>query len=160
MRIFLSILLATVLAEGGASHASGGGTYLLGDIRTEFQFSNAHLQCKIGHAVFPDGTIIQMFMESKTVDTFTINSPARTVAITGTMLSTVRLRFPDGTSTTLSESVPFTAFAQDNATPGASADVFSVTVSYANTPGLDQFDLFGSPATFSGVVETGDVVVR
>src|SRR5207244_2846540 len=108
-----------------------------------------------GHGIFPDGTVIQMYMESKTIDTFTINSIAKTVAISGTMLSTVHLRSPDGTSKTLSETVPFVAFAQDNATPGAGADVFSVTVIYVNTPGLDQFDLFGSPATFSGIVETG-----
>ena len=168
MRAFLNIRMAILLVasilhqpvEGSASHASGGGTYLLGNIRTEFQFSDAHVQCKIGHAVFANGTVIQMFMESKSIDTFTINSIAKTVAISGTMISTVRLRFPDGTSKTLSETVPFVAFAQDNATPGAGADVFSVTVIYANTPGLDQFDLFGSPATFAGIVETGDVVVR
>ena len=82
---------------------------------SQFQFSNAHVQCKIGHGVFPDGTVIQMFMESKTIDAFTINSIAKTVTISGTMVSTVRLRFPDGTSTTLSETVPFVAFAQDNA---------------------------------------------
>jgi len=76
------------------------------------------------------------------------------------MLSTVFLRSPNGTSATLSETVPFVAFAQDNATPGAGADVFSITVIYANTPGLDQFDLFGSPATFAGTLETGDIVVR
>ena len=136
MRTFLRILIAIVLvapvlhqpAEGSASDASGGGTYLLGNTRTEFQFSNAHVQCKIGHGVFPDGTVIQMFMESKTIDAFTINSIAKTVTISGTMLSTVFLRFPDGTSTTLSETVPFVAFAQDNATPGAGADVFSITV--------------------------------
>ena len=56
--------------------------------------------------------------------------------------------------------MPFVAFAQDNATPGAGADAFSITVIYPNTPGLDQFDLCGSPATFAGTLETGDIVVR
>jgi len=56
--------------------------------------------------------------------------------------------------------VPFIAFAQDNATPGAGADVFSITVIYANTAARDQFDMFGSPATFAGTVETGDIIVQ
>lgn len=165
---FQPILMASVLVaaflhppiEAVASHASGGGTYLIGSIRTEFQFNQAHVQCKIGHGVMPDGTVIQMFMASKTINAVTIDSVAQTVVISGTMVSTVNLRFTDGTSATLSETVPFVAFAQDNATPGAGADVFSVTVTYLNTPGLDQFDLFGSPATFAGTVETGNVSIR
>ena len=168
MRTFLLIVMASVFvasvlhmpAEAAASHASGGGTYLLGSIRTEFQFSKAHVQCKIGHAVMPDGTVIQMFMASKSINAVTIDSVAQTVVISGTMVSTVNLRFTDGTSTTLSETVPFVAFAQDNATPGAGSDVFSVTVAYVNTPALDQFDLFGSPATFAGTLDTGDVSIR
>jgi hypothetical protein len=78
--------------------------------------------------------------------------------MTGSMVSIVVLRFTDGTSATLTEIVPYTLFAQDNG--GAGADKFSLTVLYVDTPGLDQFDLFGSPAVFSGIVQTGDVTVR
>ena len=168
MKTFLLIAMASVFvafvlhipAEAAASHASGGGTYPLGSIRTEFQFSQAHVQCKIGHGILADGTIIQMFMESKAIHAVTIDSTAQTVVISGTMVSIVNLRFTGGTSATLSETVPFVAFAKDNATPGAGADVFSVTIAYVNTPGLDQFDLFGSPATFAGTVDSGEVSIR
>jgi len=148
-----------VLAAGGS--ASGGGTYFLEPgIRTEFQFSQSHVQCKVGHTVMPDGTVMQMYMFSTSVDSVTIDSAAKTVLMTGSMVSIVVLRFPDGTSTRLTETVPSTAFGQDNADPGAGADVFSLTVTYLNTPGLDQFDLFGSPAVFAGTLGTGNVVVN
>jgi hypothetical protein len=150
-----------VPAQGSPGHhASGGGTYTLSGIRTEFQLSESHVQCKIANGAFPDGTLIQMFMESNTINAVTIDSVAKTVVISGTMVSTTRLRFTDGTSTTLSETVPFVAFAQDKATPGAGSDTFSITVNYTNTPSFDQFDLFGSPATFAGTIDTGDVQVR
>src|SRR5713101_7690611 len=155
--LLLLVASCTLPAQGRAAQASGGGTYILSGIRTEFQFSESHVQCKIGNGVFPDGTVIQMFMESKTINAVTIDSSAKTVVISGTMVSEVRLRFTNGTSTTLTETVPFVAMAKDNATPGAGADTFSLTVTYVNTPGLDQFDLFGSPATFAGTLETGDV---
>ena len=108
----------------------------------------------------PDGSVIQMFMESKSINAATIDSVANTVVISGNMVSTTRLRFTNGASATLTETVPFVAFAQDNTTLGAGADTFSITVTYVNTSGLDQFDLFGSPATFAGTLETGDVGVR
>jgi len=101
-----------------------------------------------------------MFMESKTIKFVTIDSIAKTVVLSGTMVSETRLQFTDGTATTLTETVPFVAFAQDKATPGAGADTFSITVTYTNTPGFDQFDFFGSPATFAGTLESGDVEVR
>jgi len=160
-----SILLFSLTFAGpvqaASSHASGGGTYFVDEgIRSQFQLSQSQVQCKVGHAVMPDGTVMQMRMFSTSVDAVTINSAAKTVLITGSMVSIVVLRFTDGTSATLTENVPYTAFAQDNATPGAGADFFSLTVVYVDTPGLDQFDLFGSPAVFSGIVETGDVTVR
>jgi len=158
---FVLLLSAVIwVLPAQAAEASGGGTYILSGIRTEFQFSQSHVQCKIGQGIFADGTVIQMFMESKTIDAVTINGATKTVIISGTMVSTVRLRFTDGTSTTLTETVPFVAMAKDNATPGAGADTFSITVIYTNTPGFDQFDLFGSPATFAGTLDTGDVVVH
>ena len=69
--------------------------------------------------------------------------------------------FPgDGTTANLTETVPYVAYAEDNGTPGAGVDIFSLTVIYTDTPGLDQFDLFGSPATFAGTVVTGGVTIR
>src|SRR5216684_3730106 len=81
-----------------AQHASGGGTYFVGPgMRSEFQFDQAHVQCKIGHAVMPDGTVMQMFMFSTSVDSVTIDSATKTVRMTGSMVSIVVLRFTDGT---------------------------------------------------------------
>jgi len=168
-RSFLGLALAfvllspmfTVQVQARNDHASGGGTYFVKPgIRSEFQFSESHVQCKIGHGVLPDGTILQMLMLSTTVDSVVIDSVTGTVTITGTMISTTRLRFTDGTKVSLTETVPYSAMAQDNGKPGAGADFFSLTVDYVDTPELDQFDVFGSPATFSGVLESGNVIVR
>lgn len=148
-----------VQAQG--QHASGGGTYFVEPgVRSEFQFSSAHVQCKVGHAVLHDGTAFQMWMFSTSVDLVTVDSAARTAALTGTMVSIVKLRFPDGTAVTRRETVPFLAYAEDSGTPGAGADLFALTVLYADTPGLDQFDLFGSPATFAGILASSNVMVR
>jgi hypothetical protein len=169
MRTFLRVLIAVVLmapvwrqpAEGSATHASGGGTYFVEPgVRSEFQFNHAHVQCKVGHAVLHDGTTFQMFMASTRIDSVSIDTANKSVVITGDMVSIVQLRFPNGTSATLKEIVPFVARAEDHGTPGAGKDFFSLTVIYTSTPALDQFDLFGSPATFAGTLETGDVEVR
>ena len=154
----LPAVLAPVHAQ--AQHASGGGTYFVAPgMRSEFQFNQAHVQCKVGHGVMPDGTVMQMFMASTSVDSVSIDTAARTVTITGSMVSIVELRFTDGTTARLTETVPYTAFARDNSGLGG-ADFFSLTVEYKDTPGLDQFDLFGSPATFAGNLVTGDVVIK
>ncbi len=156
-------LLATahVTARGPAQHASGGGTYLvMAGVRSEFQFDQARVQCKIGHTVLDDGTVLQMFMFSTSVDSVTIDSRAKTVTITGSMVSIVNLRFTDGTTAHLSETVPYVAYGNNGGAPGSGADFFSLAVVYKNTPGLDQFDLFGSPATFAGTVVTGGVTIR
>ena len=81
-------------------------------------------------------------------------------AITGSMVSIVRLRFPDGSTAHLEETVPFRAVGQDNGTPRAGVDRFGLSVLYTATPGLDQADLFGSPATFAGTLATGNIVVQ
>ncbi len=155
------ILLTASLVQAQAQHASGGGTYFVEPgIRSQFQFNTTQVQCKVGHAVFPDGTVFQMFMFSTSVDSIDIDTAAKTVTMTGSMVSTVVLRFPDGTSARLSETVPYVATAEDNGTPGADADFFSVTVDYTDTPGLDQFDLFGSPATFAGTLVSGNVTIK
>ncbi len=147
--------------QAQAQQASGGGTYfVLPGVRSEFQFDQAHVQCKIGHTVMDDGTVLQMFMFSTSVDSVTIDSAAKTVTITGSMVSIVNLRFPDGTTANLSETVPYVAYGKDGGTPGAGAAFFSLKVVYKDTPGLDQFDLFGSPATFAGTVVAGDVTIR
>src|SRR5262245_37399165 len=147
--------------HASGNQASGGGTYFVElGIRSEFQFNTAHVQCKIGHTVLSDGTTLQMLMESTEIDSVAIDSMANTATIIGTMISIVQLRFTDGTSATLTETVPFVAFAQDNGTPGAGVDFFSLTVVYVDTSELDQFDLFGSPATFAGTLETGNIKVH
>ena len=107
----------------------------------------------------PDGTVMQMFMASTSVDSFSIDSTAKTVTITGSMVSTVKLRFTNGKTATLTETVPYTVYAESNRATGG-ADFFSLTVLYKDTPGLDQFDLFGSPATFAGDLVTGHVVIK
>ena len=77
------------------------------------------------------------------------------------MINPVRLRFTDGSTITLSESVPYVVNAQDNGTPGAGKDVFGLTVVYnpsaPKTGGLNQAALFGSPATFAGCVVRGGI---
>jgi hypothetical protein len=163
--LFLCAYLGTaglVPAQAQSHHASGGGTYFVEPgIRSEFQFSESQVQCKVGHAVLPDGTGFQMFMFSTDIDSVSIDSLAKTVTITGTMVSIVDLYFTDGTAVTLMEVVPFLAFGEDNGTPGAGTDYFALTVVYnPDLPGLNQFDLFGSPATFAGVLASGNVVVR
>ena len=159
--ILLFSLTFVAPVQATSSHASGGGTYFVEPgVRSEFQLSLSHVQCKVGHAVLHDGTVFQMYMFSTSVDSVAIDNAAKTVLMTGSMISIVRLRFPDGTSARLTETVPYTAFAQDNASPGAGADFFSLKVVYTDTPELDQFDLFGSPAVFAGILETGNVTVK
>ena len=159
--ILLFSLTFVAPVQATSSHASGGGTYFVEPgVRSEFQLSLSHVQCKVGHAVLHDGTVFQMYMFSTSVDSVAIDSAAKTVLMTGSMISIVELRFTDGTSARLTETVPYTAYAEDNANPGAGADFFSLTVDYIDTPELDQFDLFGSPATFAGILETGNVTVR
>src|SRR5262245_31503225 len=76
-----------------SQHASGGGTYFVEPgIRSEFQFDQVHVQCKIGHAVLGDGTVFQMLMFSTSVESVSIDSAANTVTITGSMVSMVNLR--------------------------------------------------------------------
>jgi len=147
--------------QAHAQQASGGGTYLVEPgIRSEFQFDQTRVQCKIGHAILGDGTVFQMLMFSTSVESVSIDSAAGTVTITGNMVSIVNLRFPDGTKANLRETVPYVAYGKESGNPGAGVDFFSLTVDYTDTSGLDQFDLFGSPATFSGTLVTGNVTVK
>ncbi len=144
-----------------AQQASGGGTYAVEPgLRSQFQFDETEVQCKIGHAVLGDGTLFQMFMFSTSVDSVSIDSAAKTVTITGSMVSIVNLHFPDGTTAHLTETVPYVAYAIDGGATGASEDFFSLTVVYKDTAGFDQFDLFGGPATFAGTIVTGAVTIR
>ena len=58
-----------VPAQAQSHHASGGGTYfVMPGMRSEFQFSESHVQCRVGHAVLPDGAGFQMFMFSTDID--------------------------------------------------------------------------------------------
>ena len=164
--LFCTYLGAGSLAPARAQshHASGGGTYfVMPGMRSEFQFNESHVQCKVGHAVLPDGTDFQMFMFSVDIDSVTIDSLAKTVTITGTMVSIVVLHFTDGTAERLEEVVPFVAFGEDNGTPGAGRDYFALTVVYdPDLPSPNQFEFFGgsNPVTFAGVLASGNVVVR
>ena len=101
-----------------------------------------------------------MLMFSSSVESVSIDSAAGTVTITGNMVSIVNLRFPNGIAANLRETVPYVAYAKEGGKPGAGADFFSLTVDFTDTSGLDQFDLFGTPATFSGTLVTGNVTVR
>src|SRR5262249_2073046 len=132
-----SLLMAGFMqTQAQAEHASGGGTYFVAPgMRSEFQFNEALVQCKVGHGVMADGSVMQMSMFSSGVDSVTIDRAAKTVNLTGSMLSIVRLRFTDGTSATLSEMVPFVAKGQDNGKRGSGGDSFSLTVVYQDTPG-------------------------
>jgi hypothetical protein len=67
---------------------------------------------------------MQMFMASTSVDSVSIDSAAKTVTITGSMVSIVKLRFTDGASATLSETVPYTAYAKDNSASGRRGFLF------------------------------------
>jgi hypothetical protein len=144
-----------------AERASGRGTSLLDPgVVSEFRFDQGHVECKVDHAVMKDGTVMQMSMESTSVDLVAIDSAVKTVTITGSMVSIVNLLSPDGTKVTMSETVPYTAFAKDSDTP-AGADVFSLTVTYdPKAPKPNQFGLFGSPATFTGPILTGHVEIE
>lgn len=145
----------------GVSRAHGAGTYFVDvGIRTELQFNSVAVQCKVAHSVLPDGTVFQMFMRSTSVDSTVIDSQSGSVVMTGSMISTVNLTFTDGSTAQLTETVPYSATGTDNGDPGAGVDTFSLTVDYADTPALDQRDLFGSPATFAGTLRTGNIVVR
>jgi hypothetical protein len=156
----------TSLAAQSGSHAHGGGTYSPTGtgFLSEFQFNEAHVQCKIAHGVLPDGTAIQMFMDSTSINSVSVTG--NTAVITGQMTSVVRLHPPGGGTVTLSESVPFNLNAQDNG--GVGKDFFGLTVTYnPNAPGpggLNQYKFFGAtPAnpttTFSGVLLTGNITV-
>ncbi len=166
-RIFIALFISMCLgcccipAHAQSHNASGDGTYFVGPgIRSEFQFNESQVQCKVGHTVLPGGIDFQMFMYSTAIDSVSIDSTAQTAVITGTMVSTVNLRFPGGAAVTLTETVPILAYAEDNGTTGAGPDYFALTVIYRDTPGFDQFDLFGSPATFAGVLDTGNIEIR
>jgi hypothetical protein len=157
------------LVQAQAQHASGGGTYFVAPgMRSEFQFDQAHVQCKVGHGIVPDGTgtVMQMFMFSTSVDSVEIDSAAKTATITGSMVSIVVLRFTDGTTANLEETVPYVATAEDNGTPGAGVDTFSVEVMYdPNAPtdqGLNQYIVFGKEptTTFAGTLDTGNVTIK
>ena len=168
----VGLAVCTMMASGGlvqaqAQHASGGGTYFVAPgMRSEFQFNEADVQCKVGHGVMPDGTVMQMFMFSTSVDSVDIDVAAKTATITGSMVSKVTLRFTDGTTVNLEETVPYVAFAEDNGTPGAGVDSFSLAVMYdPNAPtegGLNQFLVFGAETTttFAGTLITGNVTIK
>src|SRR5216683_1734130 len=91
--LLLLSLTWVVGVQATSGHASGGGTYHIEpNIRTEFQFTETHVQCKIAHAVLSNGTGFHMLMLSTSIYSVTINSADKTMLITGQMISIVNLR--------------------------------------------------------------------
>jgi hypothetical protein len=142
-------------SEHGHLAFGQGTSFIDPGVLTTFQFDETEVICSVGQAIMPDGTVMQMFMISEHVDSVTIDSAAKTATITGSMTSLTRLHSPNGTNTQLWEIVPFKAYAKDKG-----KDFFSLTVNFTDTAGLDQFDLFGSPATFAGTLVTGSITVK
>lgn len=168
LALFAGILLATLGAVSVfAGSASGAGTHqVVEGVFAQFQFNHGGVQCKIAHGVLPDGTVIQMFMTSTTVDSFDVSGNSAT--ITGEMVSTTI--FGQGRDRiVLSESVPYVATGVDNATPGIGADDFFLTVEYSDTPG-QQGQIFEGgfgtcdgttcTITFGGTLVRGNISVR
>ena len=168
--ITLSVLVPVSVASATGSPASGAGWYNVIDIpeppeellvvKSQFQFNQNFVQCKIGEAIMPavnpfglpEDTVFQMFMLSTSIDPVVIVS--NQVTITGRMDSTTVLHFPDGSQVRISENVPFTAVGVDNATPGAGSDTFALTITYTDAGG--QKDIFGPNPTFGGTLEAGN----
>jgi hypothetical protein len=58
--ILLYSLTFVAPVQATSSHASGGGTYFVEPgVRSQFQFNLSHVQCKVGHAVLHDGTVMR-----------------------------------------------------------------------------------------------------
>jgi hypothetical protein len=114
---------------------------------------------------------MEMVMISTSIDSVTIDRKTHRAIILGSNMSSVTtLRFTDGSSVTLTESVPFMVDAKDNDdTQGAGNDFFGLKVDYdPNAPapnGQNQYKLFGASATspstdFSGLLIQGDIEVN
>jgi hypothetical protein len=159
------------LVAAGTSRVSGRGTYfVMPDTPAEFEFDETHVQCKVPPAVLPDGTQMEMVMNSTSIDSVTIDRKTKRAIILGSNMSSVTtLRFPDGSAATLIESVPFMVDAKDNDdNQGTGNDFFGLKVDYdpnaSGANGLNQYKLFGATATnpttdFSGVLVSGDIEV-
>jgi hypothetical protein len=162
--------VSSVVAQSN-SRASGRGSYfVLPDTIAVFEFDENHVQCKVPRTVLPDGTDFFMLMISTDIESMTIDPAAKTVVMTGkTMTSLTQLRFPDGSSATLAESVPFVVNAKDNHDkPGAGSDSFSLSVNYnpdePGPNGLNQYKVFKAApdnpvTTFGGELVAGAITV-
>jgi hypothetical protein len=105
-----------------------------------------------------------MLMISTDIESVTIDSAAKTVVLAGkTMTSLTQLRFPDGSSAILAESVPFIATGKDNHdTAGAGSDSFSLSVNYnpdePGPKGLNQYKVFKASTSNPVTTFGGDLV--
>lgn len=96
--IALTALLLAALFSGGSAaavpseHPAAGGAgrhaVVPGSIFASFQINHRAVQCRIAHGV-QDGTAIQMFMDSSSVDGYDVDG--NTVTATGAMVSTTIL---------------------------------------------------------------------
>jgi hypothetical protein len=175
LQVLFVLLLGAWLGPVGSvaaqsnSGASGRGSYfVLPDIIAVFEFDGSHVQCQVPRTVLSDGTEFYMLMISTDIESVTVDPAGKAVVMTGsTMTSLTQLRFPDGSSATLAESVPFVVNAKDNHdTSSAGSDSFSLSVNYnPNEPGpngLNQYQVFkASPAnpvtTFGGDLVAGAI---
>lgn len=183
--LVLSASLLSVSGVEAGSAASGAGVYdVLPEfgVLSQFQFSKGFVGCKVSENVFlpagvvlPSGFVVpfdlffQMFMSSTEIDVFEVSGDevsGHKVTIEGMMASITVLQPVDGSQPIrLREEVFFTAVGVDNVRankndgmPGS--DSFSLMIDYTETDGLDQADLFGAMATFSGFIRNGNIVVK
>jgi hypothetical protein len=171
LQFFFALLVGAWLGPVGSvaaqsnSGASGRGSYfVLPDTIAVFEFDQSHVQCKVPRTVLADGTEFFMLMVSTDIESVTIDSAGKTIVMTGkTMTSLTQLNFPDGSSATLAESVPFVVKAKDNHdTTGAGNDSFSLSVNYnpdePGPNGLNQYKVFKASAANPVTTFGGDLV--
>ena len=156
--------IASVAAQSNSGVSGRGSYFVLPDIIAVFEFDESHVQCKVPWTVLPDGTEFFMLMVSMDIESVTKDSAAKTVVMTGsTMTSLTQLRFRDGSSATLAESVPFVVNAKDNHdTPRAGSDSFSLSVNYnpdePGPNGLNQYKVFKASTANPVTTFGGDLV--
>jgi hypothetical protein len=182
MTVVAGLLLATVASVYADHAATGKGTYAVAGVLAEFHFVVAKLGPNPNLEPGPNfvqstiagkggSRLFQTFMISTATAPFGITGTGvRTVKITGEMVSTTFLGVGSQRQT-FAELVPFTAIGEDDQTPEAGPDHFSLTVEYSANQdqgplfadlGFGQCDAATSicTITFKGEVKTGDIFVH
>jgi hypothetical protein len=170
MAVFAGIVLANMTTVSANHAATGKGTYAV----APQVFFELHFVVATGglNVVQSEWSLngASLSFQTTVIDSFTISTqPAgRTVAITGTLVSTTILGVGSERQA-FAELAPFTAMGVDTATPAAGADLFSLTVEYQADQ--TQGPLFASlglgscleaicTITFAGPMETGNIFVH